>query len=213
MRSLVYLQEGVLTENKVIVSCYLDELDLKTANEEMVKAGEKFGFKTVKIYEKVYGWMAEISKVHGYNDTSSYGRLLEKWEIYTPSIGWFGNEYRTRIRETFGIHEKDSRAILVDWTGFLIGGVKGEGEHADEVLVYLLRREREARINAATVDQVKAEELLMKKEIHKIKMLKERLSLIKAVGAEISPLLKTEFTALTGVVIPEDRQLKLPFKS
>lgn len=104
---------------------------------------------------------------------------------------------------------------MVDWTGFLIGGVKGEGEHADEVLVYLLRREREARINAVTVDQVKAEELLMKKDIHKVKMLKERLSLIKAVGAKIKipPLLKMEFTALTGVVIPDDRQLELPFKS
>lgn len=117
------------------------------------------------------------------------------------------------IVERLGMNEFDGRSLLVDWTGFLIGGVKGEGEHADEVLVYLLRREREARINAVTVDQVKAEELLMKKDIHKVKMLKERLSLIKAVGAKIPPLLKTEFTALTGVVIPDDRQLELPFKS
>lgn len=213
MRSLVYLQEGVLTDDKSIVSNYIDDLDLKTSNDEMIKAGEKFGFKTVKVYEKVYGGMAEISRVLGYGDPSSYRRLLEKWEIYTPSIGGFGNEYRMLFCEKLGFHENDGRSLLVDWIGFLIGGVKGEGENADEVLVYLLRREREARINAVTVDQVKAEELLMKKEIHKVKMLKERLSLIKAVGAKIPPLLKAEFTALTGVVIPDDGQLELPFKS
>ncbi len=213
MRSLVYLQEGILTDDKDIVSSYIDDLDLKTANEEMVKAGEKFGFKTIKIYEKVYGVMSEIAGILGYIDPSSYGKLLRKWEIYTPSLGGFGSECRMLIVEKLGMNEFDGRSLLVDWTGFLIGGVKGEGEHADEVLVYLLRREREARINAVTVDQVKAEELLMKKDIHKVKMLKERLSLIKAVGAKIPPLLKTEFTALTGVIIPEDRQLELPFKS
>lgn len=87
MRSLVYLQEGVLAENKDIVSSYVDELDLRTANEEMVKAGEKFGFNTVKVYEKVYGSLAEISTKLGYLDPSSYGSLLKKWEIYTPSLG------------------------------------------------------------------------------------------------------------------------------
>ena len=213
MRSLVYLQEGVLTDDRSIVSDYIDEMDIKTSNDEMIRVGEKFGFKTIKVHEKVYGSLTEISGILGYVDSNSYGRLLKKWEIFTPSIATYGSEYRMLIREKFGIHENDGRALLVDWTGFLIGGVKGEGEHADAVLVYLLRREREARINAVTVDQVKAEELLMKKEIHKVKMLKERLSLIKAVGAKIPPLLKTEFTAITGVVIPEDRQLELPFKS
>lgn len=212
MRSLVYLQEGVITEDKSIVSNYIDELDLRTANEEMVKAGEKFGFKTVKIHEKVYGCMAEISRVHGYADPSSYRRLLEKWEILTPNIGWFGNEYRTRIREMLNIHEKDSRTLLVDWTGFLIGGVKGEGEHADEVLAYLLKREREARINGATVDEAKAIELSMKLEIHKIKVLKEKLSLVKAAGAKIPTQLKTEFKAITGVELPYNGQLELPLK-
>lgn len=87
MRSLVYLQEGVLAENKDIVSSYIDDLDLRTANEEMIKAGEKFGFKTIKIYEKVYGVMSEIAGILGYIDPSSYGKLLRKWEIYTPSLG------------------------------------------------------------------------------------------------------------------------------
>lgn len=94
MRSLVYLQEGVLAENKDIVSSYIDELDLRTANEEMVKAGEKFGFNTVKVYEKVYGSLAEISTKLGYLDPSSYGSLLKKWEIYTPSL-WGGSVVNT----------------------------------------------------------------------------------------------------------------------
>jgi len=206
MRSLQYLQEGVLAEDKSIVTDYLDELDLKTANEEMMKAGEKFGFKTVKLHEKVYGCMSEISRVHGYADPSSYRRLLEKWEILTPNIGWFGNEYRTRMRESLGIHEKDSRALLVDWTGFLIGGVKGEGVNADEVLAYLLKREREARIAGATIDRYKSELLQIKrcKEIvtmsHKIDQMKDgpfRDSAIKA------------YETLTGEIFPKSGQRKL----
>ncbi len=80
-----------LTEDKSIVTGCLDELDLKTSNEEMIKAGEQFGFNIVRVHGKIYGWMAEISKVHGYGDTSSYRRLPEKWEIIIPNIGWFGS--------------------------------------------------------------------------------------------------------------------------
>lgn len=212
MRSLTYLQEGVLTGNKNIVSGYIDELDMRTANEEMIKAGEKFGFKTVKIYEKVYGSLTEISRKLGYADPSSFGRLLKKWEIYAPGVGGFGNEYRRLAREKLGLSENDGSTLLVDWTGFLIGGVRGEGDHADDVLVYLLKREREARINAATIDEAKAIELSMKMEIHKIKVLKEKLSLIKTAGAKIPPQINTEFTAITGVEIPSDGQLELPLK-
>jgi len=49
-------------------------------------------------------------------------------------------------------------------------------------------------------------------EIHKIKVLKEKLSLVKAAGAKISPQLKTEFTTITGVEMPNDGQLELPLK-
>lgn len=210
MRNLTYLQKGVLTGDKSIVSDYIDELDLKTANEEMIKAGEKFGFKTMKIHEKVYGSLTEISAKLGYLDSNSFGRLLKKWEIFTPSIATYGNEYRMLIRKQFGIHENDGRALLVDWTGFLIGGVRGEGEHADEVLAYLLKREREARISGATLDVAKAEELRIKKEIHNLRMLKEKLILCKAVGAKIPPALHREFTDITGAVIPKDGQVELP---
>lgn len=212
MKSLTYLQEGVLTENKDIVSGYIDELDMRTANEEMIKAGEKFGFKTVKIYEKVYGSLTEISRKLGYADPSSFGRLLKKWEIYAPGVGGFGNEYRRLAREKLGLSENDGSTLLVDWTGFLIGGVRGEGDHADDVLVYLLKREREARINAATIDEAKAIELSMKMEIHKIKVLKEKLSLVKAAGAKIPQQIQAEFVAITGVEIPNDGQLELPLK-
>lgn len=206
MRSLHYLQEGVLAEDKSIVTDYLDELDLKTANEEMCKAGEKFGFKTMKIYEKVYGSLAEISGKLGYADPSSYGRLLKKWEIHTPNIGTFGNEYRRLVREKYGLSENDGSSLLVDWTGFLIGGVKGEGVNADEVLAYLLKREREARIAGATIDRYKSELLQIKrcKEIvtmsHKIDQMKDgpfRDSAIKA------------YETLTGEIFPKSGQRKL----
>lgn len=206
MRSLQYLQEGVLAEDKSIVTDYLDELDLKTANEEMVKAGEKFGFKTMKIHGKAYGSFTEISAKLGYVDPSPFGKLLKKWEILTPSIATYGSESRMLIREKFDIHENDGRALLVDWTGFLIGGVKGEGANADEVLAYLLKREREARIAGATIDRYKSELLQIKrcKEIvtmsYKIDQMKDgpfRDSAIKA------------YETLTGEIFPKSGQRKL----
>lgn len=206
MRSLHYLQEGVLAEDKSIVADYLGELDLKTANEEMVKAGEKFGFKTVKVYDKVYGSLTEISRKLGYVDPSSFGRLLKKWEIYAPGMGGFGSEYRRLVREKLGLNENDGSSLLVDWTGFLIGGVKGEGEHADEVLAYLLKREREARIAGATIDQYKAEILQIKKckEIvamaHKIDQMQD--------GHFRDSAIKT-YEKLTGESFPKSGQRKL----
>jgi hypothetical protein len=209
MKNLLYLQEGLLKEDRAIVSGYIDELDLRTANDELINAGEKFGFKTVLLFGQAYGWMAEISGVLGYADPSSFRRLLEKWEVLMANIGWFGTEYRTRIRETLGINEKDSRALLITWTGFLIGGVKGEGENADAVLAYLLQREREARINAATVDQVKAEEHTMRKELHRIKMLKEKIALCKTAGVSATPSIGEDFFQVTGMRLPEAAQAKL----
>jgi hypothetical protein len=209
MKNLLYLQEGLLKEDHSIVSGYIDELDMKTANDEMVKAGEKFGFKTILIHGKVYGLMAEIAGNLGYLDPSSYGRLLKKWDIYTPTVGGFGSNYRRLVVEKLGVNEYDGSSLLVDWTGFLIGGVKGEGKNADAVLAYLLEREREARINAATVDQVKAEEHTMRKELHRIKMLKERIALCKIAGIAAPPSIGEDFFQVTGVHLPEAAQAKL----
>lgn len=218
MRSLQYLQEGILTDDKGVVNSYIEELDLKTSNEEMVKAGEKFGFKTINIYGKVYGLMAEIAARMGYLDPSSYGRLLKKWEIQTPNVGTFGHEYRRLMVENLGIDPKDGSSLLVDWTGFLIGGVKGEGENADEVLAYLLRRDREARINGVLLDDAKAEELRMKQEKHNIEMIDKRLSVMQRKLAILEktkqlapPPLKAEYKELLGVEYPDDPQQGLGF--
>lgn len=209
MKNLMYLQEGLLKEDKSIVSGYIDELDMKTANDEMSKAGEKFDFKTIMIHGKVYGVMAEIAGKLGYLDPSPYGKLLKKWDIYTPTVGGFGSNCRMLMVEKLGIDQFDGKSLLVDWTGFLIGGVKGEGENADAVLAYLLQREREARINAATVDQVKAEEHTMRKEIHRIKMLKEKIALCKAAGVTAPSSIDDDFFQVTGLHLPKAAQSKL----
>ncbi|RJO59910.1 hypothetical protein C4544_07445 [candidate division WS5 bacterium] len=69
--------------------------------------------------------------MHGYARPDYLSRLLDRWEIHAPSIGWFRQSGGTRIRETLGINEKDSRAILIDWTGLLIIGVDSEGENTE----------------------------------------------------------------------------------
>lgn len=124
------MSEGFQTFINELPSKYKQGIDLKTSNEEMVKAGEKFGFKIINIFGKMYGLMAEIATKMGYIDPSPYGKLLKKWEIYTPNVGTFGSYCRMMMVEKLGIEEKDGRSLLVDWTGFLIGGVKGEGENA-----------------------------------------------------------------------------------
>lgn len=209
MKNLLYLQEGLLKEDKSIVSGYVAELDLRTGNVELIKAGEQFGFKTVEAYGKVYAWSAEIARVHGYARPEYVSRILDKWEIQAPSIGWFPRSWGTKIRETLGLNEKDSRAILVDWTGFLIVGVKGEGENADAVLAYLLQREREARVNAATVDEVKAEEHTMRKELHRIKVLTKKIALCKVAGVTAPPSIDEDFFQVTGLHLPKAAQVKL----
>ena len=198
-----------MKEDKFIVSGYIDELDMKTANEEMTKAGEKFGFKTILLHGKVYGLMAEIAGKMGYLDPSPYGKLLKKWDIYTPTVGGFGSNCRMLMIQKLEIDQFDGKSLLVDWTGFLIGGVKGEGSNADAVLGYLLQREREARINAATVDQVKAEEHTMRKELHRIKVLKEKIMLCKAAGVAAPPAIGEDFFQVTGMHLPKAAQVKL----
>ena len=207
MKNLLYLQEGLLKEDHSIVSGYIDELDLRTANEELIKAGVKFGFKTVVLFGQAYGWMAEISRVLGYDDPSSYRRLLEKWEVLMANIGWFGQKYRTSIRENLGINEKDSRALLIGWSGFLIGCIKGNGENADAVFAYLLQCEREVRTNS--VGQVKAEEHTMRKELHRIKVLKEKIALCKTAGISAPPSIDEDFFQVTGMHLPAAAQAKL----
>jgi hypothetical protein len=213
MKTLNYLQEGILKDDKNIVSSYIEELDLKTGNEEMLKAGEKFGFKTVEAYGKIYAWSAEIARVHGYARPDYLSRLLDRWEIQAPSIGWFRQSGGTRIREALGINEKDSRAILIDWTGFLIIGVKGEGDNADDVLAYLLQRERESRINTASVDQYKSEKLRMDRQEHDLKIIEKRLSILerkisilKKNNQSIPESLTIEYKMLLGVGYPVDAQ-------
>jgi len=205
MKNLLYLQEGLLKDDHAIVSGYIDELDMKTANDEMAKAGEKFGFKTILIHGKVYGLMAEIAGNLGYLDPSPYGKLLKKWDVYTPTVGGFGSNCRMLMV----IEQFDGKSLLVDWTGFLIGGVKGEGENADAVLAYLLEREREARINAATVDQVKAEEHTMRKELHRINVLTKKIALCKTAGVSAPPSIDNDFFQVTGMHLPAAAQEKL----
>jgi len=209
MKNLLYLQEGLLKDDHAIVNAYVSELDLRTGKVELIKAGEQFGFKTVEAYGKIYAWSAEIARVHGYARPEYVSRILDKWEIQAPTIGWFPRNWGTRIREALGINEKDSRAILVDWTGFLIIGVKGEGENADSVLAYLLQREREARINTATVDEMKAEEHAMRKELHRINVLTKKIALCKTAGVSAPPSIDNDFFQVTGMHLPAAAQEKL----
>lgn len=54
--------------------------------------------------------MTETAKILGYTDPSSLSQLLGRYQIMTYQIGWYGHDDRIKMRETFGLSEKDSKA-------------------------------------------------------------------------------------------------------
>lgn len=149
MRSLIFLEEALLENSQEKISGYFSEIDRQTSNEVMRKAGEQFGFKTCEANGMVMANLSETARILGYADPSSWGKLLERYQIMTYQIGWYGHDARTRMRETFGLKDKDSRAVFHSWDGFLIGGMFGQNEAAKKVKLYLLKMETVGRVSLA----------------------------------------------------------------
>lgn len=149
MRSLIFLEEALLENNQEKISGYFSEIDRQTANEAMRKVGEQFGLKTCEVNGMVIAKMEEAARILGYSNVSGLVNLLERYQIMTYQIGWFIHDVKTKIRKTFGLHEKDSRATFITWDGFLVAGMHGQNAEAKKVKLYLLKMETVGRVSLA----------------------------------------------------------------
>jgi len=207
MKSLIVLEAEILKESVDGVKNYLEDLDRKTANESFRLLGEHLGLTTMEIEGIRYAHLASASKIMGYSDPSGLAKLMSAYQIMTPKIGWYGVEVRSRIREIFGLDEKDSVATFVPYAGILVAGMQGETDGAKKIKLYLLEAERVARIGIATLDQFKYELL-------QIRRCKEVVSMAATISRmDDSPYKDAAigyFEKLTGKTFPKSGQLRFP---
>ncbi|TLD40620.1 MAG: hypothetical protein JETT_3118 [Candidatus Jettenia ecosi] len=215
MESLIKLEELLLEENSEGVKGYLSEIDRKTANEMMMKAGEVFGFPTIEIYGVVYTHMGMLAKIFGYASTSGISNLVEKHQLHSVKLAWYTLEVYSMAREIFGLSEKDSKATFVTWDTFLIAGMYGQNPEAQKAKLYLLKAERAFRIGMASESVLavaKAEWMGYRLVAQKVK---DEIFLIGQVERiKDGPFKEAAIEALerlTGKTFPSPIQRQLPF--
>lgn len=208
MESLIKLEELLLEENSEGVKGYLSEIDRKTANEMVVKAGEAFGFPTIEIYGVVYTHMGMLAKIFGYASTSGISNLVEKHQLHSVKLAWYTLEVYSMAREIFGLSEKDSKATFVTWDTFLIAGMYGQNPEAQKVKLYLLKAERAVRVGVSTMDRLKYEN-------YRLRKIERTIALASKIGHMANGPFKDAaieaFEELTGKTFSRPKQLQLPF--
>lgn len=150
MKSLMYLEAALLEGKTEMVSEYFSDIDRHTSNDMMKKAGLQFGFKTLEVNGMVLAKMEGTALILGYADVRGLSKLMDAYQIMTYKIGWFPPEVVSKMRETFDLSEKDSRATFISWDAFLVAGIYGQNEEARKVKVYLLKMETVGRVALAT---------------------------------------------------------------
>lgn len=217
MESLIKLEELLLEENSEGVKGYLSEIDRKTANECMKAMGESMGFQVIEINGICYAHLGRTSDILGYSDVSGLRKLMERYQITTPKIGWFGLEVQKILRETFNLDPKDGQATFIPYEGILLAGMQGQTEGAKKIKVYLLKAERAFRIgmsNETALTTAKAEWMGYRLAAQKVK---DEVSLVRQVERMQDGLFKDAaidaLERLTGKTFPRSKQLELPFKS
>jgi hypothetical protein len=211
MESLVKLETALLENNSESVSDYLSEIDQRTANAAMKEAGEAFGFPTVLANRTVWTSMGMLAQIFGYTSTNGVGNLIEKYQLTTSKIGWFPFQMGSKMRATFNLSEKDSKAIFVTWDTFLVLGMCGRGERADKVKLYLLKAERAFRIGIAKDAGLS----ITKADTARLKLVKEEVGLMGMIGkmkpGEFQLAAIEAFEKVTGKTYPGPKQLVLNF--
>jgi len=206
MESLTILEAALIEDDKTGVINYLTEVDRKSANEAMRLMGESIGFETMEINGNRYAHLGSASPILGYSDASGLAKLLDRYQIMTPKIGWFGHDVRTSVRETFNLNPTDSVATFIPYEGILIAGMQGQTEGAKKIKLYLLKMEKTARVGIMTSDQLKQAD-------HKVRRLEKQINMaVKITRMPDGPLKESALEAyeqLTGKKLPEPAQLKL----
>lgn len=188
MYSLTSSEVALLEGSNEQVSEFFSEMDRKSANEMMRKAGEQFGFATMAVNGMVVAKMATASNILGYSDPSGLSKLLERYQIMTYQIGWFGHDVRTMMRKTFDLSEKDSKATFITWDAFLLVSMYGQTEAAKKMKLYLLKMEAIARVAMGKDSKLQAEA-----RNYDLKRLNAQVSLVKTIERMTSINIYEEF--------------------
>lgn len=152
MKSILGLQIAVMNGDKSGIRTVLDEIDRRTENEMFIKAGEHFGFKTIEWNARCITYRPHLASIFGYSHESGLRQLVERYDLETIQLGWFGSNVRTTALETFKIEGKTTRACFVTWPTFLVAGMVSTTPAADSIKLYLLQAEKAARVAAGTLE-------------------------------------------------------------
>lgn len=203
------LQIALAKDEGAKVTDILSSIDLRTANEAFRDASKKFGFKTVEIGGELLAHLAGSSQILGHSDPSSLGKLMERYQIYCPKISTYGQNARRLIRKAFNLDPKDGMATLLSWKGFLIAGMYGRNEKAEEIKLYLLEKEAEARILKELSQKEYLEIEKSRQQWFKLEM--EALAMAERLSDErYKSLIAERFEFYTGRKLPEPKQGRLP---
>ncbi len=150
------LQIALIADDKGGVRAVIDEIDRRTENEAFRRAGEHFGFPTGEWSGRRIAYQGDLSRVFGYADPSGVRKLAERHDLEAMNLSWFGQNFLTSVRETFGLEAKTSRALFFTWPTFVIAGMVSTTESSDKIKLYLLECERATRIGGGLLDVTKA---------------------------------------------------------
>ena len=153
------LQIALIDNSKAGVRAVIDEIDRRTENEMFRRAGEHFGFQTGEWSGRRLGYQGDLARVFGYADPSSRAKLVERYELETMNLSWFGHDGRTSVRQMFGLELKTSRANFYTWPTFLVAGMAATTPAADAIKRYLLDCERAARVGGGMLDIARSQDV------------------------------------------------------
>lgn len=155
--SLITLQIALIDDDRNSIQSLVSEIDRKTENEAYRQAGEHFGFQTAEWSGRRIAYQGDLARVFGYSDPSGLRKLAERYDLEALQMGWFGQNVLTKIRATFNLEVKTSRAIFFTWPTFLVAGMASSNVQAEKVKRYLLECERAARVGGGLLASGKHE--------------------------------------------------------
>ncbi len=147
MKHLIRLQQALESRNVVDVQVELRLLEEQASAawkaNMLQEAGRRYGFPTIMLDGVCYMLARDLGLVfYGNVESAAPIHLLRRNGLNTIEIGGFVHNVRTLIRQHFGLSNHAS-VKLATWTHFLVVGMNGETEVAQDVRNYILTTEDE----------------------------------------------------------------------
>lgn len=144
--NLADLQIALIDNDQMAVHAVIDNIDRRSENELLRRAGEHFGFRTAETGGRRLAYLPEMATAIGYADPSGLRKVVERYDLESVSLGGYGQNVRQLLPQAFAIHRQAGHATFVGWPVFLVAGMVSTSAKADAIKRYLLDCERAARI-------------------------------------------------------------------